>query len=92
MTLHISEGNVKAYQHKSRAIKPQLALLINFFEHYYTAFTIVSNSDYLRKSDILVGSIVICHNKYILGYNCTEHCCQFATFALNFVVNLRCLF
>jgi hypothetical protein len=32
-------------------------------------FTIVSNSDCLWKSDILVGNIVIWRNKSILGYN-----------------------
>jgi hypothetical protein len=47
---------------------------------YYIPFTIVSNSDYLWKSDILVGSIVICHDKSILGYNSTEHCSQVVTF------------
>jgi hypothetical protein len=28
----------------------------------------------------LVDSIVICHNKSILGYNSTEHCSQVVTF------------
>jgi hypothetical protein len=46
----------------------------------YKPFTIISNSDYLIKSDILVGSIVICLNKSILGYNSTEHCPQVVTF------------
>jgi hypothetical protein len=34
----------------------------------YIPFTILSNSDYLWKSDILVGSIVICHahDKYVI--------------------------
>jgi hypothetical protein len=46
----------------------------------YKPFTIISNSDYLWKSDILVGNIVICLNKSILGYNSTEHCSQVVTF------------
>jgi hypothetical protein len=40
----------------------------NYLNQTYLPFTIVSNSDYLWKSDILVGSIVICHDKSILGY------------------------
>ena len=37
--------------------------------HRYSPFRIVSNSHYLWKSGTLVGSIVNCYNKFILGYN-----------------------
>jgi hypothetical protein len=63
-----------SYQHSS------LFNVIFFIYIHIKPFTIISNSDYLRKSDILVGSIVICLNKSILGYNSTEHCSQVVTF------------
>jgi hypothetical protein len=50
-------------------IHRNLPWVFYFTEHNYYPFTIVSNSDCLWKSDILVGNIVIWHNTSILDYN-----------------------